>query len=175
MILETERLYIASLAYEDLDRIWEWKQARVARMMHNFFPLESSFEEFVGQFISGRFANALSYGVHLKESLDLIGAWWAATYNRGYREITVSAIFDAKFHRAGYDMESGRALIDLMTEQGCSRFMAYIDEKNIPVKRLAAKMGFEKEGVHRYPGKADIGAWAYLVEVNGTKRLRAAG
>lgn len=85
--------------------------------------------------------------VCLKESRKLVGDVFAVAEGDTF---SVGWNFNPAFGGKGYAFEAARALFAyLFTERAARRLYAYVEDSNMPSRRLCARLGMRQEGVFK--------------------------
>ena len=144
-IIETERLTLRNFRLGDAADLFAYlRQPRPSC----FFSLRLADIEAARAEVETRSKSDEHVAVCLRSSGVLIGDLFCVheppdTYSVGWN-------FNADFGGAGYASEAGRALFShLFTAKGARRLYAYVEEDNIPSRRLCERLGMRKEGLFK--------------------------
>lgn len=152
-VIETKRLKLRPLTYEDTDAIYRiFSNPEVTRFWgHNMLKNKSEAKKFIKQTINGaKDESLLEWGVIEKESDTLIGVCAYSGWNREHKRAEI-----------GFALQKDRWGQRYMTEL-LQTFIAYgfrrlqllrieadVDPRNKASIRLLEKFGFQKEGMMR--------------------------
>lgn len=142
--LETERLILRNFRKDDAADLFAYLQEPRARcfLSARLADMAAAEEE-----ADRRSRDDEAIAVCLKETGRLIGDLFAMP-----EEDTVSVgwNFNARFGGAGFALEAARGLFaHLFTARGARRIYAYVEDHNLPSRRLCERLGMREEGVFK--------------------------
>lgn len=154
--IQTDRLIIRNFRVGDAEALFAYLKAPTASC---FFSLKLADLHAAEAEVLQR-AGADEYlAVCLAETGQLIGDLfvhpdpkWPDDEENPQQPDTVSVgwNFNPAFGGQGYALEAAKALCaDLFTRQGMRRLYAYVEDHNVPSRRLCEKLGMREEGLFR--------------------------
>ncbi|WP_208450556.1 GNAT family N-acetyltransferase [Burkholderia anthina] len=141
---ETDRLVLRRFRQEDAADLFEYLHEPTASC---FLSLALQDMRAAGREARARSTNDEHIAVCLRQSGKLIGDLFAMqeqdTFSIGWN-------LNPRFGAMGYAHEAAQALIaHLFTEKAARRLYAYVEDTNMPSRRLCEKLGMRQEGIFK--------------------------
>jgi len=147
--LETERLLIRPIQFEDKDNIFEYRSNTEANKYQSWIPKTISDVE---SFLSGIAKEINIQGTWFqfvlieKKNLKVIGDLGVHFWDKQNEQVEIGCTLNKNFYYHGYATEAVRRIINfLFIELKKHRIIASIDPNNISSIRLFERIGFRKE------------------------------
>jgi ribosomal-protein-alanine N-acetyltransferase len=152
--LETERLYLKCIGYDDAE--FFYKQFSTREVNQYLFDTEpcSSVEEaerWIGFYLKSEPRNQHRWIIILKENCEKIGTCGFHCWNRETGEIEMGYDLQPSYWRNGYTSEALTAIMKFAAEEmKVKKIFAHISVDNIASIRTCEKVGFMKTGEQYY-------------------------
>ncbi|WP_225028901.1 GNAT family N-acetyltransferase [Xinfangfangia pollutisoli] len=139
--IETERLRLRHFRASDAEALFAYLQAPVSSC---FLSLKLPDLDAAQAEAGKRGGDEAQIAVALKDSDRLIGDLFAHAEEDTY---AIGWNFNPAFSGQGYALEAARALVaHLFETAGARRLYAYVEEDNLPSRRLCERLGLRHEG-----------------------------
>jgi len=147
--IETERLILRRLRYEDAEEIFYTYASKPEATRYVSWPTHTSIEN-TRQFLEFAFAgweegSNYSFGIRLKSNNRLVGSC-GCTHESG--NLQFGYIFGPLHWGQGYATETATTLLTLLKSlPGVKRVGSFVDAENVASIRVLKKAGMEEEAV----------------------------
>ncbi len=153
--LETERLVIRRMEYDDADDFFEiYENNDVTEYLDWTGPESEETAEMLIDYFNNQFdsMSAIRWGIEEKDSGILIGTMVLHDFiKEGIADLGYD--LNRKFWKKGFMTEAMKAVLDFSFKQmGLHRVQCLISPDNTPSVALVEKLGFTKEGLLRKRG-----------------------
>ncbi len=151
-VLETERLYLREISFEDIDDMYEYACTSNVGPVAGWEPHRSKNDT---KMVIQMFRDKKKYGqlgvyaIIIKESNKMIGTVELHTYIRGFKA-ELGYTINPRYWGKGYAVEASRAIIEYGFETlNLKRIEATTFVDNYQSKRVCEKLGLVYEGIRK--------------------------
>lgn len=152
--LETERLVLKCIGYDDVDFILkQFSTEEVNRYLYDAEPLNSKeeAEEIIDFYLEPKPKDQHRWILILKENNVKIGTCGFHCWNRASGEVELGYDLQPEYWRQGYMSEALAEIMNFAKEKmQIKKVYAHIYPKNLASVGIAEKMGFERTGEQYY-------------------------
>jgi [ribosomal protein S5]-alanine N-acetyltransferase len=146
--LETERLILRELSFDDVAEIWEMNNdAEILTHMH-YGVNYKAYDTLLHLYGLFNTKQAITWGIALRDSNELIGIR-SCFIDSSYEPVTIQGQIRREYRNRGYTFEAYEKIINFLETIGVKSIKANADKSNKAAIALLNKLGFQAE--HRWP------------------------